>query len=98
MRRGAGSCDAAAGGGVTRGAEAHAGRLRVPPVQTGRVGNYVFVVKADAHAAQRSVTVTRVVEGQAVIGKGVAVGETIVLDGQSRVENGAALKVTEAAP
>ncbi len=39
-------------------------------------------------------TVARMVENQAVIEKGLAAGETVVLDGQSRVENGAALKIT----
>ena len=34
------------------------------------------------------------VENQAVIESGLAAGETVVLDGQSRVENGAALKIT----
>ena len=34
------------------------------------------------------------IDNQAVIGKGLSAGETVVLDGQSRVEDGAALKVT----
>jgi multidrug efflux system membrane fusion protein len=62
-------------------------------VQNGPQGPYVFVVKADGHAEQRNVKVARVVAGQAVIEQGVAVGETVVLDGQSRVENGTPLKV-----
>ena len=65
-------------------------------VQNGPDGNYVFVVKSDQHAEQRPVTVRRTVEGQAVLEKGLAAGETVVLDGQSRVENGSPLKVTEA--
>lgn len=62
-------------------------------VQNGPQGAYVFVVKADGHAEQRNVKVARVVAGQAVIEQGVAAGETVVLDGQSRVENGTALKI-----
>jgi multidrug efflux system membrane fusion protein len=58
----------------------------------------VFVVKSDQHAEQRKVDVKRMVDNQAVIDSGLAAGETVVLDGQSRVENGAAVKVTEAAP
>jgi multidrug efflux system membrane fusion protein len=67
-------------------------------VQNGPDGTYVFVVKPDQRAEQRKVVVRRRVEDQAVIESGVAAGETVVLDGQSRVENGAAVKVTEAAP
>ncbi|HEY6986477.1 MAG TPA: efflux RND transporter periplasmic adaptor subunit [Rhodanobacteraceae bacterium] len=67
-------------------------------VQNGPDGTYVFVVKADQHAEQRKVDVKRMVDNQAVIDSGLAAGETVVLDGQSRVENGAAVKVTEAAP
>lgn len=66
-------------------------------VQNGPDGTYVFVVKSDNHAEQRNVTVKRNVEGKAVIGQGLAAGETVVLDGQSRVENGMPLKVTEPA-
>jgi len=64
-------------------------------VQNGPDGTYVFVVKADQHAEQRKVDVQRMIDNQAVIGKGLAAGETVVLDGQSRVEDGAALKITE---
>ena len=64
-------------------------------VQNGPDGTYVFVVKSDQHAEQRKVDVKRMIDNQAVIGKGLSAGETVVLDGQSRVENGAALKVTE---
>ena len=67
-------------------------------VQNGPDGTYVFVVKTDNHAEQRKVAVRRVVEGKAVVESGLAAGETVVLDGQSRVENGAVVKVTEAAP
>lgn len=63
-------------------------------VQNGPDGTYVFVVKADQHAEQRKVDVQRMIDNQAVIGKGLSAGETVVLDGQSRVEDGAALKVT----
>ena len=35
------------------------------------------------------------IDNQAVIDKGLAAGETVVLDGQSRVEDGSALKVSE---
>lgn len=63
-------------------------------VQNGPDGTYVFVVKPDQHAEQRKVTVKRMVDNQAVIASGLAAGETVVLDGQSRVENGAAVKIS----
>ncbi|MGH8172673.1 MAG: efflux RND transporter periplasmic adaptor subunit [Rhodanobacteraceae bacterium] len=67
-------------------------------VQNGPEGPYVFVVKEDGHAEQRTLSIRRSVEGFAVVEKGLAAGETVVLDGQSRVENGAAVKVTEQSP
>jgi len=67
-------------------------------VQNGPDGTYIFVVKSDQHAEQRKVVVKRMVENKAVIESGLAAGETVVLDGQSRIENNSALKVTEAAP
>lgn len=63
-------------------------------VQNGPDGTYVYVVKDDNKAEQRKVGVRRMIDNQAVIDTGLAAGETVVLDGQSRVENGAALKIT----
>jgi multidrug efflux system membrane fusion protein len=62
-------------------------------VQNGPDGRYVFVVKSGDMAEQRSVGVARVVQGQAVIDSGLAAGETVVLDGHSRVQNGAQVKI-----
>jgi multidrug efflux system membrane fusion protein len=83
---------------LTLGTDRNAVVLPDRAVQNGPDGTYVFVVKSDQHAEQRKVVVTRMVENNAVIGSGLAAGETVVLDGQSRVENNSALKVTEAAP
>jgi multidrug efflux system membrane fusion protein len=63
-------------------------------VQNGPDGTYVFVVKPGDKAEQRKVAVRRMIDNQAVIESGLSAGETVVLDGQSRVENGAALKIT----
>jgi multidrug efflux system membrane fusion protein len=65
-------------------------------VQNGPDGAYVFVVRGDQTAEQRRVTVARVVAGDAVVEKGLASGETVVVDGQSRVEDKASVKVTPA--
>jgi multidrug efflux system membrane fusion protein len=64
-------------------------------VQNGPDGTYVFVVKPDMHAEQRNVVVKRMVENHAVIQSGLAAGETVVLDGQSRVENGSLVKIND---
>jgi multidrug efflux system membrane fusion protein len=64
-------------------------------VQNGPDGTYVFVVKPDQHAEQRKVVVKRMIENNAVIESGLAAGESVVLDGQSRVENGSALKISD---
>jgi membrane fusion protein, multidrug efflux system len=56
-------------------------------VQTGQSGTYVFVIK-DGTATVRPVTVVRTLEGEAVIGDGVAGGETVVIDGQLLLANG----------
>jgi RND family efflux transporter MFP subunit len=56
-------------------------------VQVGQAGNYVFVVK-DQVASVRPVTVARTVDNEAVIAKGLANGETIVVDGQLLLSNG----------
>jgi multidrug efflux system membrane fusion protein len=79
---------------LTLGVERNAVVVPDRVVQNGPDGTYVFVVKSDQHAEQRKVEVKRMTDNQAVIGKGLAAGETVVLDGQSRVEDGAALKVT----
>lgn len=63
-------------------------------VQNGPDGTYVYVVKDNNTAEQRKVDVRRMIDNQAIIDKGLAAGETVVLDGQSRVENGALLKIT----
>ena len=67
-------------------------------VQNGPDGKYVFVVDARQHAEQRKVDSPRIVEGVAVVASGLAAGESVVLDGQSRVENGATVKVSETTP
>jgi membrane fusion protein, multidrug efflux system len=78
------------------GTDAHAVVVPDRAVQNGPDGRYVFVVKDDGHAEQRPVEIARVVEGEAVVAKGLSEGERVIVDGQSRVENGSAVKVTDA--
>ena len=80
---------------LTLGHDANAVVVPQQVVQNGPDGAYVFVVRADHTAEQRAVKVARVVAGEAVVDKGLAAGETVVLDGQSRVEDKASLQVAQ---
>ena len=57
-------------------------------VQTGQDGQYVFVVKPDSTVEQRPVTVARRVDHDVVVDQGVRPGETVVTEGQLRLEPG----------
>ena len=57
-------------------------------VQTGQDGQYVFVVKDDQTVEQRAVTVGQRVEDDTVVQKGLKPGETVVTEGQLRLEPG----------
>ncbi|MGE5048753.1 MAG: efflux RND transporter periplasmic adaptor subunit [Deltaproteobacteria bacterium] len=64
----------------------------VEAVQRGQNGEYVFVVKQDGTVESREVTVSRADQHDAIIEKGLAPGETVVTDGQLRLQQG--VKVT----
>jgi multidrug efflux system membrane fusion protein len=57
-------------------------------VQTGQDGQYVFVVKQDSTVEQRPVTSAQRVDQDIVIEKGLRPGETVVTEGQLRLEPG----------
>jgi multidrug efflux system membrane fusion protein len=61
-------------------------------VQDGQHGQFIFVVKADQTVEPRVVTVSRTLGSKAVIGKGIAPGETVVTDGQLRLFPGAKIQ------
>lgn len=54
-------------------------------IQTSQTGQYVYVIKADKTAELRPVVIERFSDNDAVIGKGLTEGETVVVDGQLRV-------------
>jgi multidrug efflux system membrane fusion protein len=66
-------------------------------VQTGQQGSYVFVVGKDNKAVMRTVTTGRAVGTSIVVVKGLAAGERVVADGQSRLGPGALVHVTDSA-
>ena len=57
-------------------------------VQTGQDGQYIFVVKQDSTVEQRPVSTGQRVDQDVVIDKGVRPGETVVTEGQLRLEPG----------
>ncbi len=66
-------------------------------VQSGANGQYVYVIKTDDTVERRDVEVAAVQDGIAVVTKGLAVGERVVVDGQYRLTNGARAKVEQKA-
>jgi multidrug efflux system membrane fusion protein len=57
-------------------------------VQTGQDGQYVFVVKADSTVEQRTIVSGQRVADDVVVQKGLQPGETVVTEGQLRLEAG----------
>jgi len=61
-------------------------------VQTGQDGQYVFVVKGDSTVEQRPVTTGQRLNDLVVVEKGLKPGETVVTEGQLRLEPGTAVQ------
>ncbi|HMF95595.1 MAG TPA: efflux RND transporter periplasmic adaptor subunit [Vicinamibacterales bacterium] len=57
-------------------------------VQTGQDGQYVFVVKQDSTVEQRTITPGQRVADDMVVQQGLQAGETVVTEGQLRLEPG----------
>lgn len=67
-------------------------------VQTGQSGQYVFVIKQDFTVESRPVEVSRTLNGESVIGKGLKPGERVVTDGQLRLVPGAKVEIRNVTP
>jgi membrane fusion protein, multidrug efflux system len=67
-------------------------------VQTGQQGSYVFVVKPDQTVDLRTVIVERTSGDQSVIKTGLTPGETVVTDGQLRLNAGTRVSIKNGAP
>jgi len=67
-------------------------------VQTGQDGQYVFVVKPDSTVEQRPIVTAQRVNDDIVIDKGLQTGETVVTEGQLRLEPGARVTTDLNAP
>jgi membrane fusion protein, multidrug efflux system len=61
-------------------------------VQQGQNGSYVYVVTPDGTAQLRSVKVGQISQGQALIDDGLKAKETVVVDGQYRLQQGSRVR------
>lgn len=82
---------------IVLGVEPDALAVPAPAIQLGPQGPYLFVVK-DGAAELRQVVVKRTQNGESVIGKGLADGEQVVVDGHLRLVNGANVALRPATP
>jgi multidrug efflux system membrane fusion protein len=57
-------------------------------VQQGQNGSYVYVILPNGTAQLRPVTVAQISQGQALIDRGLEANETVVVDGQYRLQQG----------
>lgn len=62
--------------------------LPAPAVMTGQQGTYVYTVDSTGTAKQLPIKVSRSTDSLAVIASGLREGETVVVDGQSRLQPG----------
>jgi membrane fusion protein, multidrug efflux system len=62
-------------------------------VQQGPQGAYVYVINPDDTVATRPVTVSQVSGGQALIDRGLAASEQVVVDGQYKLQPGARVNI-----
>jgi multidrug efflux system membrane fusion protein len=62
-------------------------------LQTGQTGQYVFVIKNDLSVEARPIVVSRTIDDEAVVEKGLQPGERVVTDGQIRLVPGAKVEI-----
>jgi len=65
-------------------------------IQAGQDGSFVFVVGDNLRAQQRAVTVGQRVGDDIVVQNGLAPGETVVTEGQLRLEQGTQVQLADA--
>ena len=67
-------------------------------IQTGKEGQYIFVVKPDFTVESRQVTVGLTLNNETVIQKGLNPNENVVIDGQLRLYPGAKVEINASTP
>ncbi len=72
--------------------------VTIPPaaIEHGPDGLYVYIVKPDATIAQAAISIGYQTDKLAVVSSGLAGGENVVVDGQSRLQAGTKVAVTTA--
>jgi len=78
---------------VTLGSDPNVVVVPSQAVQTGQLGQYVYVIKPDMTAEARAVTPGITNGGVTVIKKGIDVGEKVVIDGQLRLAPGSPVEI-----
>ena len=75
------------------------GAITVPEraVMQGAEGPYAYVIKADNTAERRPLEIEATEDGNAIVGKGIALGETVVVDGQYRLTAGSNVRIDQPA-
>jgi membrane fusion protein, multidrug efflux system len=67
-------------------------------VQRGPEGAFAYVIKDDQSVEMRALKVAQIEGGQALIDEGLKAGESIVVDGQYKLQPGSHIKPAETAP
>lgn len=80
---------------ITLAQQSNAIVVPVQAITAGQEGSFVYVLKDDNTVAPRPVVTSRTVQGEAVIDKGLQVGETVVTDGQVRLVPGAKVQIKD---
>ena len=73
--------------------EPHAVVIPSAAVQSGQQGPYVYVVRPDMTAVNRNISVTRTYGSDSIVTSGLQPGETVVTDGQVRLQPGAKVAI-----
>ena len=80
---------------ITLAQQSNAIVVPVQAITAGQEGPFVYVLKDDNTVTPRPVVTSRTVQGEAVIDKGLQVGETVVTDGQVRLVPGAKVQIKD---
>ena len=83
---------------MTLGSRKNAVVVPTNAIQTSQQGQFVYVVKTDNSVEMRQVTTAMTVGEDTVVEKGLAAGETVVVDGQLRLTPGAIVENKEKQP
>jgi multidrug efflux system membrane fusion protein len=83
---------------VTLGTQANALAVPNEAIQSGQTGPFVYLVRPDMTIETRPVAVDRMIGKETVVGRGLAAGDKVVIDGQLRVTEGTKVQLRTATP